>query len=313
MSETDTPILHHYPTSPFSEKVRLIFGYKRLAYRDVEIPMAPPKPDVMALTGGYRRTPILQLGCDVYCDTRLIAEVLDRLVPEPPLSPRGRQASTAILAQWADQTLFPTVTPHTFQPEALARMAGDIPADQAQGFIEDRMQLAQSARVPPLGKRIAFFHLPAYLALIEAQLSSVPYLEGEAPTLADFAVYHCLWFLGRGVPEQLEPCAATRAWMGRIAAIGHGQASRISAEQALAISLGAQPRARGASQPGDTSGLKLGDRVQVSPIDYGLDATEGVLCHLDVDEVALEREDPRAGRVVVHFPRVGYQLKRAGG
>jgi hypothetical protein len=46
-------ILHHYPTSPFSEKIRLIFGYKKLAWKSVIIPRMMPKPDLVALTGGY--------------------------------------------------------------------------------------------------------------------------------------------------------------------------------------------------------------------------------------------------------------------
>ena len=53
-------ILHHYPTSPFSEKVRLVLGMKRLSWRSVTVPILMPKPDVVALTGGYRRTPFMQ-------------------------------------------------------------------------------------------------------------------------------------------------------------------------------------------------------------------------------------------------------------
>ena len=71
------PILHHYPTSPFAEKIRLILGYKKLAWQSVIIPRIMPKPDLTALTGGYRRTPVMQIGADIYCDTALIADVLD--------------------------------------------------------------------------------------------------------------------------------------------------------------------------------------------------------------------------------------------
>ena len=67
-------ILHQYATSPFSEKIRLLMGAKGLAWQAVEIPPIMPKPDVVALTGGYRRTPILQVGADIYCDTALICE-----------------------------------------------------------------------------------------------------------------------------------------------------------------------------------------------------------------------------------------------
>ena len=55
-------ILHHFTISPFSEKVRLALGYKQLAWKSVLIPAIMPKPDVVALTGGYRRTPVLQVG-----------------------------------------------------------------------------------------------------------------------------------------------------------------------------------------------------------------------------------------------------------
>ncbi|MDP1969054.1 MAG: glutathione S-transferase N-terminal domain-containing protein, partial [Burkholderiaceae bacterium] len=58
-------ILHHYANSPFSEKVRLILGYKSLAWKSVLVPSLMPKPDVQALTGGYRKTPILQIGADI--------------------------------------------------------------------------------------------------------------------------------------------------------------------------------------------------------------------------------------------------------
>ena len=58
----NTIVLHHYPASPFAEKARLMLGYKGLTWKSVFIPMVMPKPDVMALTGGYRKTPILQVG-----------------------------------------------------------------------------------------------------------------------------------------------------------------------------------------------------------------------------------------------------------
>jgi len=80
-------ILHHYAGSPFSEKVRLILGFKRLPWRSVIVPSILPKPDVVALTGGYRRTPFMQIGADIYCDTALMCRELDARKPEPPLYP----------------------------------------------------------------------------------------------------------------------------------------------------------------------------------------------------------------------------------
>ncbi|MDH3509928.1 MAG: glutathione S-transferase N-terminal domain-containing protein, partial [Gammaproteobacteria bacterium] len=62
-------ILHHFDLSPFAEKIRLALGFKNLSWRSVQIPLIMPKPDLTALTGGYRKTPVMQIGADIYCDT----------------------------------------------------------------------------------------------------------------------------------------------------------------------------------------------------------------------------------------------------
>jgi glutathione S-transferase len=99
-------ILHHFDPSPFAEKIRLVFGLKGLAWRSVDIPMVPPKPDLTALTGGYRRTPVLQVGADVFCDTRTILRELDRRVPSPPLIRAETAGVSVAFESWAERDLF---------------------------------------------------------------------------------------------------------------------------------------------------------------------------------------------------------------
>src|ERR1700739_2204003 len=87
-------ILHHYDTSPYSEKVRLGFGLKGLAWGSVELPQIMPKPNLTALTGGYRKTPVLQIGADIYCDSQLIMRDLEprpRVAAQPTRLPGGRR------------------------------------------------------------------------------------------------------------------------------------------------------------------------------------------------------------------------------
>src|SRR2546427_22521 len=83
-------ILHHYETSPYAEKVRVAFGIKGLAWSSVQIPRIMPKPDLMPLTGGYRKTPGMQVGADIFFDTQLILRAIDALPVEPPLNPHAR-------------------------------------------------------------------------------------------------------------------------------------------------------------------------------------------------------------------------------
>ena len=45
-------VLHHYPQSMVSEKVRVVLGLKGLDWRSVEIPGLPPELDLMPFTGG---------------------------------------------------------------------------------------------------------------------------------------------------------------------------------------------------------------------------------------------------------------------
>ncbi|MBC7732103.1 MAG: glutathione S-transferase N-terminal domain-containing protein, partial [Bacteriovorax sp.] len=65
-------VLHHYAFSSFSEKLRLALGHKGLDYHSVVIPGVPPRPLLNALTGGYRRVPVLQIGADIWCVTNII-------------------------------------------------------------------------------------------------------------------------------------------------------------------------------------------------------------------------------------------------
>ena len=71
-------ILHNYPESPVAEKVRIALGIKGLEWLSVKIPRIPPKPLLMPLTGGYRRTPVMQIGADIYCDSQCIIRELER-------------------------------------------------------------------------------------------------------------------------------------------------------------------------------------------------------------------------------------------
>src|ERR1051326_3820360 len=88
-------ILHHYDISPYSEKVRLGLGLKGLAWASVEMPVIMPKPDLTALTGGYRKAPVLQIGADIYCDSQLIMRELERRHPSPSFYAAGRGAAAA--------------------------------------------------------------------------------------------------------------------------------------------------------------------------------------------------------------------------
>ncbi len=304
-------ILHHYPTSPFAEKVRLMLGYKKLAWQSVMIPVVMPKPDVVALTGGYRKTPILQIGADIYCDSALIADVLERLAPTPTLYPAAAAGLDRILAQWADSTLFWTAVPFTMQPAGLAFIFPDTPPEHLKAFSADRAAFAPN--VTRLRGGDSTGHVLNYAARIEAMLGhGKPYLLCDVPSIADFAVYHSFWFVRRAPPiaAQLAHCTLLWQWFERMQAIGQGSAGRMKSAEAIAVAAASQPAQLAAALELNLHGLAFGDRVAVTPTDTGLDPVEGQLVVSALNEIAVRRQDARAGEVVVHFPRVGFQLKK---
>jgi len=302
-------ILHHFESSPFSEKIRLVLGWKRLAWRSVIVPIMLPKPDVVALTGGYRRTPLLQIGADIYCDTALICRVIDQRAPEPALYPAAAPLHR-VVAQWADTSLFWTAIPYTTQPAGIPHLFPGATLEFLKALGQDRAAMtAGLRRVNPVDGAA---QLATHFATLEAQLAAgQPFLLGAAPGIADFAVAQSLWFLRLAPPlaELLAPFPALVAWYERIAAFGHGRPEPMTSDAAIAVAAGAAGSfAPCTVEPG--LGFSHGAPITVAAIDYATDLVPGTLVGLSRDEVVIERHDDRAGTVHVHFPRIGYQLKK---
>lgn len=303
-------ILHHYPTSPFSEKVRLILGHKQLSWQSVIIPRVMPKPDVLALTGGYRRTPLLQIGADIYCDTALICDVLEQRQPAPTLYPPSQKGVARVLAQWADSTLFWAAMGHNLSPKGAAALFAGQPPEAAQAFAADRGAMRQNMTSLRPGDATAAYR--SYLRRLANMLDEQPYLLGAAPCVADFAAYHPLWFsrvVNPAMAGVLDATPGVLAWMDRMAALGHGQLSRLTATEALAVAAAAQPAPLGDEPFQDEHGIALGSRVTVAAEAFGTEPTEGVFRAATRTRYTIERRDDRAGTLHVHFPRVGFVLR----
>ena len=303
-------ILHHYPASPFSEKIRLILGMKKLAWKSVLIPVIMPKPDVLALTGGYRRTPLLQIGADIYCDTALICDVLEHRQPLPSLYPAAEKGLARILAQWADSTLFWAAMAHNLSPKGAVAMFEGAPPEAAKAFAADRGAMSQGmSRLRPADAAAAY---KSYLRRIAHMLEQNDFLLGDAPCVADFAVYHPLWFTRHRTPtvaDILDATPGVLTWMDRMAALGHGMPEKMTSADAIAVAHASTPAAPHDDFFQDDHGIALGSRVSVAAESFGTEITEGELVAATRTQLSLRRVDERAGTVQVHFPRVGYVLR----
>ena len=301
-------ILHHYDLSPFGEKIRLAFGYKNLSWRSVDVPVWPPKPDLMPLTAGYRRVPVLQVGADIYCDTLLILREIERRHPEPTLYPDAQFGLAAILSSWVDAACFlPAATLTT-------SIIGDSLPEE---FLTDRVDFmkhdfSKEASLRELPRNRQRMH--AAITLLASMLQDGrPYLLGPTLSAADLSAYHTLWFArknGGAAAEAMLPLAPLLGWMDRVAAVGHGDRHPMTAEAALATSRGATPEAAAGVAITDPSCLAAGTAVQVHTQEPG-DAINGTLVAANPDQIVIAHHDERAGTVHVHFPRLGYTVVAA--
>jgi glutathione S-transferase len=297
-------ILHHFDQSPFSEKIRLIFGLKNIAWTSVRISRIMPRPDLMPLTGGYRRTPVMQIGADIFCDTQCIMRELERRFPAPSLLPTGYDGLAWGSAMWTDRPFFQNTVNLVF-----GMLADKVPAD----FIEDREKLrgakfdvaAMKAAIPQMRDQFR-----AHLAWIDTQLGDErTWISGETPSLCDVDAYMNLWYLRNSLENSDEMFAEfdhARAWAGRLRAVGHGSRTELSSAEALEIAARAAPETEELHDPNDPNGRKVGDKVEVMPDDYGKVRVAGEVVALSPQHIAIRRHDPRAGEVVVHFPRAGF-------
>ncbi len=301
-------ILHHYPPSPFSEKVRVAFGIKGLAWRSVEIPRLPPRPLLFPMTGGYRRTPVLQVGADIYCDSNLILDELESRHPEPSLHPGGGRGLTLGLGCWLDGPVFESAV-----AVVLGTAAGDLPED----FARDRVAIyfGPDARLDDLVAA-----LPDRLAQLQAQLGwledalppGAPYFCGESPGQRDTLAWYLCWFLAGRHPQgraMVDRHPRMAAWYPRMETIGNGRSTPMDGAEALAIGRACEPLPASGTAEGP-EGLAAGQRVGVRPMGQGPDPeVEGELLALGAERISLLRRDADLGAMAVHFPRVGYRLR----
>jgi glutathione S-transferase len=299
-------ILHHYPLSPYSEKIRLALGLKGMSWNSVEIPVWTPRPKLTPMTGGYRKTPILQVGAEFYCDTLHILRAIEKLGSSGTLYPKGQEGLVKAFGWWIEKGSF---------FNAVCLTIGNMPGIP-QELIDERRPLFRVNLDPNelRPKRPLYLQrLDAHLAwLAEALADGRKFVLGAEPSAADLSAYHPIWFArqngGSEVSDLIAFGSVIDPWFKRVAAIGHGSSSEMTPDQAIEAAKASTP-----GEPNEWSseaqnvGLRRGDWVSVTPDDYG-NAVHGSLLSWTSDEIVIRHEDSSVGKVNLRFPRVGFDV-----
>lgn len=297
-------ILHHYPMSPFSEKIRAMLGYTGLTWQSCITREMPPRPLLARLAGGYRKIPVAQIGADIFCDTRTIAAEIAALSGRPELALENADAEQQAYVAKVDLELFFACLFVAGTPTLRRKVWRAMSALDIARFAWDRLNMGRKARVrfdPRQAKALVREHL----ADVEQRLDQ-DFLFGSAPTHADFSTYHSLWFM-HDLAESplLDAYPRTLQWLDRMQAFGHGRSRELDAPQALEIAGRATPRAIPNEHRQDPL---IGFQVRIAPADYGQEPTDGVLAGATDHTWILARHDPELGTLHVHFPKQGFSL-----
>ena len=311
MSDANSDIiLHNYPQSPVAEKVRVALGIKGATWRNVEIPRLPPKPMLTPLTGGYRRTPVMQIGADIYCDSQCIIRKLETHVQGPSLTPTADAGLMWCLSRWTDGPLFDL---------AVKLVLGSAGDNLPQDFAEDRGRLYLGEDWAA-GLKQANAQLPHLVAQMRAPLTWLDdtlsdgrsFLLGDAASAIDAQIYYVVWFVrGRwaGGPAMLSEFSHLERWEKAVEGLGHGTQSDLSAEAALELAKAKEPAETIGVSANDPQGLEVGMAVTVSPdVNGGEQPVDGTVRYADAETICIDRSDPQTGAVSVSFPRAGYRI-----
>ncbi len=301
-------ILHHYWPSPFAHKIRLALGLSGIPWKSVEIPRVPPKPLLMPLTAGYRRTPVLQSGADVYCDTQNIVRALTEVTDNHQLLPTALRGKILAFTDWTDGTVF----------NLAARVVLTSALDTAPAeFIQDRGGLYFGPNWTPEGLKSqlpgVILQLAAHLDSIDSGLSGQGGFISNELSYADVTIAYLAWFV-RGRWDQGPQFLQQFANIQRIEREVHNAVCEayedLPAEDALTIAANSEPRSpSGVTQQCGVK-LKQGMRVSIKPQAETSDpVVVGPLRYLDSVRVSIDHHAPEVGDVVVNLPVAGYQIQ----
>ncbi|EFW16237.1 hypothetical protein D8B26_006065 [Coccidioides posadasii str. Silveira] len=324
MAQDPEIVLFHYTFSPYARRVAWYLNLRGIRYSQCLQPPIMPRPDLAALGVQYRRIPVLMIGKDIFCDSRLIIQKLEERFPAGKLGADDGdgKAIEKLIDIWTTDggvfgraaQLIPMNTPLTSDPKFIA--------DRLE--FSNRKPLSNDSQSNPRGEGMV--HAKQAFDIMETTLLADGrdwILKTGKPTLADIqGVWVFDWMIGlKGaldpaqISEQTYPI--TFAWVSRFrkalsaARSTYPMPRTLTGKEALdGLSRADFAEPEGTVDPADPLKLEKGDEVLVFPTDTGVNRRDrGHIVALNAQEVVLQRKtaDNRFD-VRLHFPRTNFRI-----
>lgn len=293
-------ILHHYPLSPFSEKVRAMLGYSNLSWESCITSEAPPRGKLDLLSGGYNRIPVAQIGADIFCDTNIIADEIASIMKDNSLANQKLNKALLEQRQWLETKLFFACVNKAFSLSLLRRIAKDKGIWNLALFLKDRIEMGAKASISLGSPKSAPKYISQGIAYLTESLASEEFIGGTSPNILDFSAYHCFWFLREvGLKRDLDKHNKVLSWYLKMQTFTQLPSKQISIESALTIAKDSKPKKLAKRY---TQDFRIGSEIVVTPSDYRQVPVSGILVGVDSQRWIISRSSEETGLVHLHFP-----------
>ncbi|CAO2657780.1 Nn.00g039060.m01.CDS01 [Neocucurbitaria sp. VM-36] len=326
MAPTERPILFHYPPSIYSHRVLWYLWLRGIPYDECIQPPVMPRPDLAAINVGYRKIPIVAIGKDIYCDSRLIISKLESLYPDSPLAP-STLAEAGVRKLFENYTVDGGIFGNAVKVMPYWTDSGLL---QNKVFLDDRQTLMGGRRMTAenmkAGRPDGLQNLRQAFDLLETTFLADGrdwILGTKEPSLADIdAVWPFEWLI---VDRYMRECLPEASFNAKIYPKTYGWVKRFmdfvekkkaTHPKPATLDGGAMSqrvlRATSsvdyiASVEDDPLDVKSGDEVEVFPSDYGqMGKSAGTLIGLTTDEVVIRNTKG----LHLHFPRWNFSIKK---
>lgn len=205
--------------SPFFVKVVKCLELKGLAFQAVEVPYLDRR-ELVAVTGGSVHVPVLEDGGEVVADSARITAWLDARY-----APSLREDPAAVIYEaWADNVLEDVgfrLACTGLEPRFAALQGGREDARALFRLVKERKFGPGCIDAWRRDEADLTARAQELLAPVARAVALRPFLLGDAPSLADAAVFGQLALLEAGLPGWVAARApALSAWQARVAAAG---------------------------------------------------------------------------------------------
>ncbi|KAL1797067.1 hypothetical protein ACET3X_005607 [Alternaria dauci] len=326
MAPMEKPILLHYAGSIFPHRVLWYLWLRGIPYDECIQPAFMPRPDLEFIGVGYKKIPIMTIGKDVYCDSRLIISKLESLYPGSTLSP-ATPADIGIRKLFESWTIDGDIFANAVKMMPYWQEGSFLSND---AFIEDRRKLMGGrfiARGMEAGRPEGAQNLQQAFDMLETTFLAHGrnwILNTPEPSLADIdAVWPFKWLMADPNMQDSLPAEHFNAkkypkvfaWMERFATEVDKKKQTLPKPSALNGETMGKRTLDAATTPetiafadDNSRRFKRGEDVEVSPSDYGQTGkTAGTLVGLTVHEVVIRNSKG----MYVHFPRWNFTIFRA--